>query len=342
MSTKDAYTKRKSHSIAAPIEVDSDSDFAPGAYVPEVKPKKKARTSLAGPSRKKRKLDASEKKSAHSKGTKKRYGAEGSDSSNALLQYFAEDLDLHSASEDEVLDDPMIDGPSRASDSEEHEKDDEEEPVQSQTLAGFIRREAGSKSQSPMSSSNPKPGAVNEEDSVTESESDNEAPPKSSLPTNIPSRNGNLKPPATKDDTSVTESETESESEVDSKPGPSAPLKPPVSKKMPQQKSPPKASSDSEDSVTESESEPEVDKNHKLRPKPGFDLRPDQKYEKALVLDAETGTKVPAAINTYLRDYQRDGVKFLWRQYKEGRGGLLGDDMGLVKLSKSYPSSQRS
>jgi hypothetical protein len=39
---------------------------------------------------------------------------------------------------------------------------------------------------------------------------------------------------------------------------------------------------------------------------------------------------VPAAINTYLRDYQRDGVRFFWHQYQEGRGGLLGDDMGLV------------
>lgn len=40
---------------------------------------------------------------------------------------------------------------------------------------------------------------------------------------------------------------------------------------------------------------------------------------------------VPAALNTYLRDYQRDGVKFFWEQYQEGRGGLLGDDMGLVR-----------
>jgi len=40
------------------IEVDSDSDFAPGAYVPEVKPKKKARNSSAGPSsRKRRRID---------------------------------------------------------------------------------------------------------------------------------------------------------------------------------------------------------------------------------------------------------------------------------------------
>jgi hypothetical protein len=39
---------------------------------------------------------------------------------------------------------------------------------------------------------------------------------------------------------------------------------------------------------------------------------------------------VPAAINTYLRDYQREGVLFFWDKYRQGRGGLLGDDMGLV------------
>jgi len=50
-----------------------------------------------------------------------------------------------------------------------------------------------------------------------------------------------------------------------------------------------------------------------------------------LVLGASKVIAVPAAINTYLRDYQREGVKFFWRQYSEGRGGLLGDDMGLVR-----------
>jgi SNF2 family DNA or RNA helicase len=72
-----------------------------------------------------------------------------------------------------------------------------------------------------------------------------------------------------------------------------------------------------------------------LRPKPGFPLNDKQQHEKALVLDEESGAKIPAAINTYLRDYQRDGVRFLWRQYKEGRGGLLGDDMGLVSVIES-------
>lgn len=49
------------------------------------------------------------------------------------------------------------------------------------------------------------------------------------------------------------------------------------------------------------------------------------------MLDPKLGVKVPAAINTYLRDYQRDGVQFLYRQYEKNLGGLLGDDMGLVR-----------
>ncbi|XP_019852622.1 PREDICTED: DNA excision repair protein ERCC-6-like 2 isoform X2 [Amphimedon queenslandica] len=40
---------------------------------------------------------------------------------------------------------------------------------------------------------------------------------------------------------------------------------------------------------------------------------------------------VPAPINQYLREYQRDGIKFLYSQYSKGVGGLLCDDMGLGK-----------
>ena len=36
---------------------------------------------------------------------------------------------------------------------------------------------------------------------------------------------------------------------------------------------------------------------------------------------------VPATINMYLRDYQREGVRFLFRQYANQQGGILGDDM---------------
>ena len=48
---------------------------------------------------------------------------------------------------------------------------------------------------------------------------------------------------------------------------------------------------------------------------------------------------VPGSINTYLREYQREGVLFFWELYNNGRGGLLGDDMGLVSLNAfSYSS----
>ncbi len=39
---------------------------------------------------------------------------------------------------------------------------------------------------------------------------------------------------------------------------------------------------------------------------------------------------VPASIAKYLREYQKDGVRFLFRQYAKGKGGVLADDMGLV------------
>lgn len=72
-----------------------------------------------------------------------------------------------------------------------------------------------------------------------------------------------------------------------------------------------------------------------LGPKPGFPLRPGQIAEESMILDQKLGIKVPAAINTYLRDYQRDGVQFLYRQYEKNLGGLLGDDMGLVRCISS-------
>ena len=36
-------------------------------------------------------------------------------------------------------------------------------------------------------------------------------------------------------------------------------------------------------------------------------------------------------INRYLRDYQRDGVCFLFKHFIENTGAILGDDMGLGK-----------
>ena len=53
-----------------------------------------------------------------------------------------------------------------------------------------------------------------------------------------------------------------------------------------------------------------------------------------LILSAEgdhPAVQVPAVLNYYLRDYQREGVSFLYRHYREGTGALLCDDMGLGK-----------
>jgi len=66
--------------------------------------------------------------------------------------------------------------------------------------------------------------------------------------------------------------------------------------------------------------------------KPGFPLSPEQRPLGPLVLDAEKKIQVPAAINTYLRDYQREGAAFFYKHYDKDMGGLLGDDMGLVSI----------
>ena len=40
---------------------------------------------------------------------------------------------------------------------------------------------------------------------------------------------------------------------------------------------------------------------------------------------------IPASVNKFLRSYQREGVEWLWKQYTQGKGGVLGDEMGLGK-----------
>ncbi|CAL8249268.1 unnamed protein product [Merluccius merluccius] len=46
---------------------------------------------------------------------------------------------------------------------------------------------------------------------------------------------------------------------------------------------------------------------------------------------AGSGEKVPYTINRYLRDYQREGIRFIHGNYARSRGCILGDDMGLGK-----------
>ncbi|EIN05836.1 hypothetical protein PUNSTDRAFT_145742 [Punctularia strigosozonata HHB-11173 SS5] len=88
----------------------------------------------------------------------------------------------------------------------------------------------------------------------------------------------------------------------------------------------------SEGSVTESESESEsliIQSADSTRP--AFHRTREQPLLGPLVLDAKRHISVPRYINTFLRDYQREGIRFLWTQYSQGLGALLGDDMGLGK-----------
>ncbi|KPV71875.1 uncharacterized protein RHOBADRAFT_56261 [Rhodotorula graminis WP1] len=47
--------------------------------------------------------------------------------------------------------------------------------------------------------------------------------------------------------------------------------------------------------------------------------------------DPSDKTQIPAPLNRFLRQYQREGAEFLYSQFKKGLGGILGDDMGLGK-----------
>ncbi|KAI3372762.1 hypothetical protein L3Q82_023219 [Scortum barcoo] len=50
-----------------------------------------------------------------------------------------------------------------------------------------------------------------------------------------------------------------------------------------------------------------------------------------LELSDTDGDRVPYTINRYLRDYQREGIRFIYSNYMRSRGCILGDDMGLGK-----------
>ena len=70
--------------------------------------------------------------------------------------------------------------------------------------------------------------------------------------------------------------------------------------------------------------------------KPRFEVAPSGLKEPLVLQEenAEKGKKrveVNPFITQYLRDYQKEGVRFLFGLYTKGIGGLLGDDMGLGK-----------
>lgn len=70
--------------------------------------------------------------------------------------------------------------------------------------------------------------------------------------------------------------------------------------------------------------------------KPAFAPTCSTDADVPLILDPlDLDIKVPGPINRYLKEYQRDGVKFLYNKYVQGTGGVLGDDMGYVSVMKA-------
>ncbi|KAI1271119.1 P-loop containing nucleoside triphosphate hydrolase protein [Xylaria sp. FL0933] len=60
---------------------------------------------------------------------------------------------------------------------------------------------------------------------------------------------------------------------------------------------------------------------------PSSGIKPSHPYQDIKI----AGGLIPASIAQYLRDYQVEGVKFLYDLFVHQRGGILGDDMGLGK-----------
>lgn len=56
-------------------------------------------------------------------------------------------------------------------------------------------------------------------------------------------------------------------------------------------------------------------------------------------LELSDEDRVPYTINRYLRDYQREGIRFIYNNYIHSTGCILGDDMGLGKTVQVHSTS---
>ncbi|KAL9710545.1 hypothetical protein Ac2012v2_006079 [Leucoagaricus gongylophorus] len=279
-------------------EPDSDFDFNPGAYAPE--------NALAqkhiDPKRRKRRQEAlgvSSKRPFK----RRKFHTNNPEGPNQLLKYFGvEDLESSSESDLKTAD--------RATEnvllSSDGEVDSEgSPPVVLKSIAALSKANPNSSRPTSPRITLPAPQDQVADDSITESESEED---KNTLLSGNP--------------TSEADSETETDSGDDSLLLVRKPLR--------------NLSASCSSSATESDTDEDLrGALDDLKPRPGFPLGFEQQHHKPFILDEGAKIQVPASINTYLRDYQREGVKFLWRQYQEGRGGLLGDDMGLVSETAS-------
>ena len=57
----------------------------------------------------------------------------------------------------------------------------------------------------------------------------------------------------------------------------------------------------------------------------------DSPVVEPLVLSEAGEAEVHWRLNSLLREYQREGVRFMWDRIARGAGGILADDMGLGK-----------
>ncbi|KAG6856842.1 hypothetical protein H0H87_012900 [Tephrocybe sp. NHM501043] len=310
-------------------DIDSDSDFNPGAYVPP-EPTKKRKRGSAGVSKYGQKGKG--KSDSEAKRQKMQRRCVDSQEENPLSAYFAEEnIDLQS--ESDSGEEPDDEGEDDEEEGKGHDSDGNDELVTRKTFFGFSRKAKEA-------------SAPNTPDT----------PPRKASPAVMDTKHA-------VNDGSATESDSEAEDGIPVIPGQLllSPKKPPQSQKRETQLQPlvlartDHEAAAPEESVTEPESdveeliftpellkessasgsETESDSEYELgdpclKPRPRFPLGREQTVHGPLHLDIENQIAVPASINTYLRNYQRDGIQFFWEQYKEGRGGLLGDDMGLV------------
>ncbi|THU93849.1 hypothetical protein K435DRAFT_861149 [Dendrothele bispora CBS 962.96] len=333
---KSAYSKRNEMSIPAPMEPDSDPDFNPGR-IPSDEEKNRLKKRGA------RKRREAINKRGHKR---KRQDHEPVDSDyesdlniarasniqstvypNLLELYLGKVVDQGFNVNDQLFSGLSNDfGDEDDADNEMDEEEEQEQEAEEDMNSDEDEMSADDSRRVGMTASKPLPQKLNSKDhekeikknprtvdgpgeeSVTESDSDGPIIVSKSISKPDPEK------PLQNDEESLTESETDSEAEIWTSKKPSNVIA-------------------NEDSETESDSEDEgfpfVGNCQNL--KPGFPLSPGQTRLGPLFLDAEKKYKVPASINTYLREYQRDGVKFFYEHYKEGMGGLLGDDMGLGK-----------
>ncbi|KAG6830528.1 hypothetical protein H0H92_000200 [Tricholoma furcatifolium] len=295
------------------LEIDSDSDFNPGAYIPEQPKKRKRDSTRASGDRQKGKRRRDEGGPSANRDLplegKRRIQ---SHEPNPLLEYFAEEnLDLHSESEgsDEDPSDMRDEREEEEDEEDDDDDDDDDEPVVSKTFFNHPRQTTSASSPAAVTPL-AKDSKVKPDDDGSATEPDSEAEDGVPIiPAHIAALTATstpLKSQSAPDD-SVTEPESDEEPQPIPIPG-----------------------STKEDSGSETESDPEYDlADPRLKPRPNFPLREGQMPQGPFYLDDEKKVAIPASINTYLRDYQREGVRFFWKQYAQGRGGLLGDDMGL-------------